>query len=393
MAAPIEEADSNTEKRESEVLDVLSSAFDPLRALYSRRVQLPCPDILPLNNIAEYDSYSKGESVRQRREQERQVDSKQQKSTHEKNVSRNSQKENQPKDGSLPRTIVNVGDVSGSGADLVTDKSDGKRKLHRNRRTVLTRMEGYVRGPLSVLQRCVTERLLIQVWIRSAVDLRGMCKGYLVAFDKHFNLAMIDVDELYRCPIAKEAQLRKDNKREKRRLKQLREKMALLSVVEPLVTPSEASSVTESETQSVAFKDAISSDTRRQGPQKADSVALAPVNTKSLNQAIKDRTSKSQLEFNSGSEGTKQVSSIEDPSSGQVNLVEQNPVVEQIPSCEQSHSLPSAKDKNSSSDKVPISSIEEPPPPSLNSSNPFIERHVNQLFIRGDNVVSVMILE
>lgn len=168
--------------------------------------------------------------------------------------------------------------------------------------------------------------------------------------------------------------------------------MALLSVVEPLVTPSEASSVTESETQSVAFKDAISSDTR-QGPQKADSVALAPVNTKSLNQAIKDTTSKGQLEFISGSEGTKQVSSIEDPSSGQVNLVEQNPVVEQIPSCEQSHSLPSAKDKNSSSDKVPISSIEEPPPPSLNSSNPFIERHVNQLFIRGDNVVSVMILE
>lgn len=142
MAAPIEEADSNTEKRESEVLDVLSSAFDPLRALYSRRVQLPCPDILPLNNIAEYDSYSKGESVRQRREQERQVYSKQQKSTHEKNVSSSSQKENRPKDGSLPRNIVNVGDVSGSGVDLVTDKSDGKRKLHRNRRTVLTRMEG-----------------------------------------------------------------------------------------------------------------------------------------------------------------------------------------------------------------------------------------------------------
>lgn len=164
--------------------------------------------------------------------------------------------------------------------------------------------------------------------------------------------------------------------------------------VEPLVIPSETSSVTESETQSVAFKDGISSDTR-QGPQKADSVALVPVNTKSLNQPIKDTTSKSQLEFISGSEGTKQVSSIEDSSSGQVNSVEQNPNVEQIPSCEQSHSLPSEKDKKSSSDQVhvPISSIEEPPPPSLNSSNPFIERHVNQLFIRGDNVVSVMILE
>lgn len=167
--------------------------------------------------------------------------------------------------------------------------------------------------------------------------------------------------------------------------------MEMLSV-EPLVTPSETSSVTESETQSVAFKDGISSDIR-QGPQKADSVALVPVNTKSLNQPIKDTTSKSQLEFISGSEGTKQVSSIEDSSSGQVNSVERNPNVEQISSCEQSRSLPSEKDKNSSSDKVPVSSIEEPPPPSLNSSNPFIERHVNQLFIRGDNVVSVMILE
>lgn len=171
--------------------------------------------------------------------------------------------------------------------------------------------------------------------------------------------------------------------------------MAMLSVVEPSITPLEASSVTESETQSVAFKDAISSDTI-QGPQKADSVASALVNAKSLNQAIKDTTSGSQLEFNSRSEqsqGTKQVSPIEDPSSGQVNSVEQNPVVEQIPSCEQSHSLPSEKDQTSSSDQVPISSIEEPPPSSLNSSNPFIERHVNQLFIRGDNVVSVMILE
>lgn len=184
-------------------------------------------------------------------------------------------------------------------------------------------------------------------------------------------------------------------KREKRRLKQLKEKMAMLSVVEPLITPLEASSVTESETQSVAFKGSISSDTIK-GPQKADTVASALVNAKSLNQDIKDITSGSQLEFKSRSEqsqDTKQISSIEDPSSGQVNSVEQNPVVEQIPSCEQSHSLPSEKDQTSSSDQVAMSSIEEPPPSSLNSSNPFIERHVNQLFIRGDNVVSVMILE
>lgn len=52
-------------------------------------------------------------------------------------------------------------------------------------------IKGYQRGPLSFLRRCVNEKLLIQVWIRSAVDLRGMCKGYLISFDKHFNLVSV----------------------------------------------------------------------------------------------------------------------------------------------------------------------------------------------------------
>ncbi|KAK0046155.1 U7 snRNA-associated Sm-like protein LSm11 [Biomphalaria pfeifferi] len=67
------------------------------------------------------------------------------------------------------------------------------------KRNVLTRMSN-VEGPLILLQRCVKERLLVRVITRGAVFLHGICRGYIVAFDKYFNMAMIDVEEIYRRP-------------------------------------------------------------------------------------------------------------------------------------------------------------------------------------------------
>lgn len=66
-------------------------------------------------------------------------------------------------------------------------------------------------GPLFAGPRCamirektgVTERARfnlncpLQVWIRGAAWIRGFCVGYLAAFDKHWNLAMTDVDETF----------------------------------------------------------------------------------------------------------------------------------------------------------------------------------------------------
>ena len=45
-----------------------------------------------------------------------------------------------------------------------------------------------VKGPLSVLRRCMEEKLKAVVVIRSAVSVRSHCKGYVIAFDKHFNM-------------------------------------------------------------------------------------------------------------------------------------------------------------------------------------------------------------
>jgi len=44
------------------------------------------------------------------------------------------------------------------------------------------------RGPLSILRRCVQERIRVEVVIRAAVSVRSKCKGYLIAYDKHFNM-------------------------------------------------------------------------------------------------------------------------------------------------------------------------------------------------------------
>ena len=43
-------------------------------------------------------------------------------------------------------------------------------------------------GPLSILKRCVEEKLQVRVMTRQAVDARAICKGYIVAFDKYMNM-------------------------------------------------------------------------------------------------------------------------------------------------------------------------------------------------------------
>lgn len=47
------------------------------------------------------------------------------------------------------------------------------------------------KGPAGVLRRCLEEYLKVKVWIRSHRFVRGFCIGYLVAFDRHWNLVNI----------------------------------------------------------------------------------------------------------------------------------------------------------------------------------------------------------
>nr|XP_020747088.1 U7 snRNA-associated Sm-like protein LSm11 [Odocoileus virginianus texanus] len=126
-------------------LDVSSDSFDPLLALYAPRLPpIPYPNAPCFNNVAEYESFLRT-GLRTRRR--------------------------------------------GPGRS---------RKAPRN---VLTRMPLHEGSPLGELHRCIREGVKVNVHIRTFKGLRGVCTGFLVAFDKFWNMALTDVDETYRKPV------------------------------------------------------------------------------------------------------------------------------------------------------------------------------------------------
>lgn len=52
-------------------------------------------------------------------------------------------------------------------------------------------------GPLSRIAMFCYRKQRVKVYIRSAASVRGHCEGFIVAFDKHWNLIMDDVDEVW----------------------------------------------------------------------------------------------------------------------------------------------------------------------------------------------------
>lgn len=72
-------------------------------------------------------------------------------------------------------------------------------RVIKQRRTVLARMSeiGNSRGPLSRIATFCHRKERVKVYIRSAASVRGYCEGYIIAFDKHWNLVMNDVNEVW----------------------------------------------------------------------------------------------------------------------------------------------------------------------------------------------------
>ncbi|XP_035263453.1 U7 snRNA-associated Sm-like protein LSm11 [Anguilla anguilla] len=170
-------------------LDVSSDNFDPLVALYSPQVPLPFPDIKCFNNIAEYESFLKGGRGRAKPE----------------NVEKRLRKARKgvpdpERIERLKKLMVNAEPEEG--------ESGGRKRPPRKQKApknILTRMPLHAGSPLGELHRCVQERIRVKVHIRTFKGLRGVCSGFVVAFDKFWNMAMVDVDETYRKPLLGDA--------------------------------------------------------------------------------------------------------------------------------------------------------------------------------------------
>ncbi|XP_034545253.1 U7 snRNA-associated Sm-like protein LSm11 [Notolabrus celidotus] len=172
-------------------IDVCSDNFDPLMALYSPTVPLPFPNVKCFNNVSAYESFLKGGRGRAKPE----------------NVEKRRQKAmkgvvDPERIARLKRLMVN---------NPVKESEEGesssapRRRRQKPQKNVLTRMPLCKGSPLGELYRCVQERIRVKVHIRTFKGLRGVCSGFVVAFDKFWNMAMVDVDETYREPLLGEA--------------------------------------------------------------------------------------------------------------------------------------------------------------------------------------------
>ncbi|GAB6033210.1 lsm11, U7 small nuclear RNA associated [Chamberlinius hualienensis] len=131
-------------------LNLEAESFNAELALRSDEVVLPAPNVAALSNLAEYETMVTGKRNK---------------------IPKQSNEQQKPK------TEV-----------LATKQS------HKNEKNVLTMMEN-CKGPLGYLNKCVKDRIMVKVWIRRAKEMRGVCKGYIEAFDHHWNLVLSDVDE------------------------------------------------------------------------------------------------------------------------------------------------------------------------------------------------------
>ncbi|XP_072447224.1 U7 snRNA-associated Sm-like protein LSm11 [Chiloscyllium punctatum] len=174
-------------------LNVSSPRFDPYLALYSSPPPpLPFPNVRTFNNIAEYQSFLR------RRPREREPGDPAPAKAPAKAQARGRRRTaaRPPPDPDRIERLKKLM-VAEQGSE------ERPRPLRRERapKNVLTRMSLHEGSPLGELYRCVQERIKVNVHIRTFKGLRGVCSGFLVTFDKFWNMALVDVDETFRKPI------------------------------------------------------------------------------------------------------------------------------------------------------------------------------------------------
>ncbi|XP_040459680.1 U7 snRNA-associated Sm-like protein LSm11 [Falco naumanni] len=171
-------------------LDVSSSRFDPLLALYSARTPLPFPAAPCFNNLAEYESFQRGLL----RPRGRRAAPSRRGPPASRAARRGPPAADPERIQRLRSLMVNAGPEQEAA-------EGGAARRRRPPRNVLTRMPLHEGSPLGELHRCVRDGVKINVHIRTFKGLRGVCTGFLVAFDKFWNMALTDVDETYRKPV------------------------------------------------------------------------------------------------------------------------------------------------------------------------------------------------
>ncbi|XP_043463615.1 U7 snRNA-associated Sm-like protein LSm11 [Leptopilina heterotoma] len=150
------------ESSSDESLDARSENFDPLKALYSKKTKILSVKAPVYDNIVKFESVIAGCAAKKK----------------------SGQIEGEPMQRKF---LPNQGMIQGSSRS---------RERFIGGRNILTKMKKAY-GPLGELYVYMENKIKVKVYTRNAEGIRGFIEAYVVAFDKHWNLALEDCFEVW----------------------------------------------------------------------------------------------------------------------------------------------------------------------------------------------------
>ncbi|XP_046318176.1 U7 snRNA-associated Sm-like protein LSm11 isoform X2 [Marmota monax] len=171
-------------------LDVSSDSFDPMLALYAPRLPpIPYPNAPCFNNLAEYESFLRTGVRGGGRGRARGAAASSGGPAAAGPPGRTRRRQDAPAPDPeriqrLRRLMVAKEEEDGTAGA----RRRGPGRSRKAPRNVLTRMPLHEGSPLGELHRCIREGVKVNVHIRTFKGLRGVCTGFLVAFDKFWNM-------------------------------------------------------------------------------------------------------------------------------------------------------------------------------------------------------------
>ncbi|XP_037568950.1 U7 snRNA-associated Sm-like protein LSm11 [Dermacentor silvarum] len=163
MAAP-----SKVDDRGADGIELTKELRDPYVVFYDEDVLTPVPDAQPLSSLEEF-------AAKYLRDKKAMVEAETAPEVQEVQPEEPKEPSGHLRRG--PRTMASVVERSMMGG------------MH-------------TKGPLSILYRAVRDRLRVKVWTRSHTRVRSILTGFVHAYDRHVNLALADVDEVLLLPPA-----------------------------------------------------------------------------------------------------------------------------------------------------------------------------------------------
>ncbi|XP_062549778.1 U7 snRNA-associated Sm-like protein LSm11 [Armigeres subalbatus] len=168
------------------MLDPTSNCFKPLRVLYSRKATraVPVPEAKLHDNVGQFEScFKQLGGFDQQYSAERMKQIQQERAANSKRAQMQMPSSSWTE---MPqrRFLPHQGMIKAE-------------KPARFKRNILMKLEN-TDGPLKLLLGWMRERIRVKVYTRKESGVRGFVTGFVEAFDKHWNMALVDVYESWK---------------------------------------------------------------------------------------------------------------------------------------------------------------------------------------------------